>query len=153
MASVVEAFDDGSKSRPFGLCLIAGVAQAPPKVPKHISKDNFMTGQRVKPIVKSVNYKHNMPTRYQVPAEVQPATFATDLQMDSADGRIMTKTYVKKLLQERFTGVAQAAVKVAKRMSKENIMKRQLVKPFVKYVNYIHIMPTPCDGPAVRFPE
>merc|ERR1711974_142170 len=57
---------------------------------------------RVKPFVKYANYNHIMPTRYQVPAEVQPATLVTDQQMDTPDGRIEARKYVKKLLQEKF---------------------------------------------------
>mmetsp|Transcript_73927 Transcript_73927/g.211984 ORF Transcript_73927/g.211984 Transcript_73927/m.211984 type:complete len:148 (+) Transcript_73927:70-513(+) len=101
-AIVVKVFDDGSKARPFGHCLVAGVAQAPLKVTKRMSKKKITKRQRVKPFVKYVNYSHIMPTRYQVPAEVQPATLVTDQQMDSPDGRIEAKKYVKKLLQEKF---------------------------------------------------
>merc|ERR1712084_153203 len=92
----------GSKARPFGHCLVAGVAQAPQKVTKRMSKKKITKRQRVKPFVKYTNYNHIMPTRYQVPAEVQPATLVTDQQMDSPDGRTEAKKYVKKLLQEKF---------------------------------------------------
>merc|ERR1711879_620656 len=77
-AIVVKVFDDGSRARPFGHCLVAGVDKAP---------------------LKYANYNHIMPTRYQVPAEVQPASMVTDQQMDSPDGRCEAKKYVKKLLQ------------------------------------------------------
>ncbi len=86
----------------------------------------------MEPFIKYVNYNLTMPTRRQVAAEVEPATFAADLQMDSADGRIVTNKYVSKSLQEKFAGVAQAPLKVTKGMSKENITKRQRVKHFVK---------------------
>lgn len=39
-------------------------------------------------------------------------------------------------------GVERAPMKVHKRMKKEKVEKRSRVKPFVKYVNYNHIMPT-----------
>jgi len=101
-AIVVKVFDDGSRARPFGHCLVAGVDKAPLKVTKRMSKKKITKRQRVKPFVKYANYNHVMPTRYQVPTEVQPATLVTDQQMDSPDGRIEAKKYVKKLLQEKF---------------------------------------------------
>mmetsp|Transcript_107148 Transcript_107148/g.268551 ORF Transcript_107148/g.268551 Transcript_107148/m.268551 type:complete len:148 (-) Transcript_107148:126-569(-) len=101
-AIVAKVFDDGSRARPFGHCLVAGVDRAPLKVTKRMSKKKITKRQRVKPFIKYVNYNHIMPTRYQVPAEVQPAMLVNDQQMDSSDGRIEAKKYVKKLLQEKF---------------------------------------------------
>merc|ERR1719277_1877805 len=46
-----------------------------------------------------------MPTRYQVPAEVQPATLVTDQQMDSPDGRVEAK----KICEETAAGEVPAA--------------------------------------------
>merc|ERR1719215_1608018 len=68
-AIVVKAFDDGSRGRPFGHCLVAGVAKAPLKVNKTMSKKKIAKRTRVKPFVRYVNYNHMMPTRYQVPSE------------------------------------------------------------------------------------
>merc|ERR1712194_123078 len=45
-------------------------------------------------------------------------------------------------------GVDRAPLKVTKRMSKKKISKRTRVKPFVKYVNYNHLMPTRYQVPA-----
>merc|ERR1719444_349325 len=101
-AIVVKVFDDGTKARSFGHCLVAGVDKAPLKVTQRMSKKKITKRQRVKPFVKYTNYNHIMPTRYQVPAEVQPATMVTDQQMASSDGRVEAKKYVKKLLQEKF---------------------------------------------------
>merc|ERR1719156_380501 len=39
-------------------------------------------------------------------------------------------------------------LKVHKKMSKKKIAKRTKVKPFVKYVNYNHLMPTRYQVPA-----
>eukprot|EP00932_Pfiesteria_piscicida_P015387 SRR837773.27498.p3 GENE.SRR837773.27498~~SRR837773.27498.p3 ORF type:complete len:148 (-),score=87.56 SRR837773.27498:8-451(-) len=101
-AIVAKVFDDGSKARPFGHCLVAGVDRPPLKVTKRMSKRKITKRLKTKPFVKYVNFNHIMPTRYQVPAEMQPATLVTDQQMDSNDGRIEAKKYVKKLFQEKF---------------------------------------------------
>ena len=39
-------------------------------------------------------------------------------------------------------GVEKAPLKVHKRMKKEKVEKRSRVKPFIKYVNYNHLIPT-----------
>jgi large subunit ribosomal protein L27e len=101
-AIVVKTFDDGSKARPFGHCLVAGVDRAPLKVTRRMSKKKISKRTKVKPFVKYANYNHIMPTRYQVPSEIAPASMATDQQMDSADGRVEARKFVKSLLQEKF---------------------------------------------------
>merc|ERR1719188_1741609 len=102
-AIVCKVFDDGSKSRPFGHALVAGVARTPLKVTKKMSKRKITKRLKIKPFVKYVNYNHMMPTRYTVPTEVQPATLVTDQQMDSADGRTEARKFIKSLLEEKFT--------------------------------------------------
>merc|ERR1719252_330848 len=82
-AIVVKTFDDGSKARPFGHCLVAGVDRAPLKVTKRMSKKKIAKRTRVKPFVKYINYNHMMPTRYQVPSELGAQALVTDQQMDS----------------------------------------------------------------------
>merc|ERR1719343_433264 len=46
------------------------------------------------------------------------------------------------------SGVDRAPQKVTKKMSKKKITKRTKVKPFVKYVNYNHLMPTRYSVPT-----
>merc|ERR1712137_859302 len=101
-AIVVKAFDEGSKARPFGHALVAGVDKPPLKVTKAMSKKKIAKRIRVKPFVRYVNYNHMMPTRYQVPAEIGVAGFVTDQQMDTPDGRVESKKFIKKVFQEKF---------------------------------------------------
>eukprot|EP00746_Dinoflagellata_sp_MGD_P161600 gnl/MRDRNA2_/MRDRNA2_88806_c0_seq1.p1 gnl/MRDRNA2_/MRDRNA2_88806_c0~~gnl/MRDRNA2_/MRDRNA2_88806_c0_seq1.p1 ORF type:complete len:148 (+),score=49.89 gnl/MRDRNA2_/MRDRNA2_88806_c0_seq1:88-531(+) len=101
-AMVVKTFDDGSKARPFGHALVAGVEKAPQKVTKRMSKKKITKRLRVKPFMKYVNYNHMMPTRYQIPAEIDAKAIVTDQQMDTSDGRIEAKKMFKKMLQEKF---------------------------------------------------
>lgn len=49
-----------------------------------------------------MNYNHIMPTRYQVPNELTPATMVTDQQMDTPDGRKEARKFAKSLFQEKF---------------------------------------------------
>merc|ERR1719240_871275 len=101
-AVVVKTYDDGSKDRKFGHCLVAGVDKAPQKVTKRMSKKKITKRLRVKPFLKYINYNHIMPTRYQIPAEIDSKTIVTDQQMDTSDGRIEAKKMFKKMLQEKF---------------------------------------------------
>ncbi|CAE8742184.1 unnamed protein product [Polarella glacialis] len=48
-AIAAKVFDDGSKSRPFGHCLVAGVDRAPLKVTRKMSKKKISKRTRVKP--------------------------------------------------------------------------------------------------------
>ena len=101
-AVVVKTFDDGTKGRTFGHALVAGVDKSPLKVTKRMSKKKITKRLRMKPFVRYINYTHMMPTRYQIPAEIDAKTLVTDHQMDTPDGRIEARKAIKKLLQEKF---------------------------------------------------
>merc|ERR1719375_770833 len=101
-AIVVKTFDEGSKARNFGHCLVAGVDRAPLKVTKRMSKKKINKRTRVKPFVKYVNYNHIMPTRYMIPTEIDSKALVTDQQMENSEGRKEAKKAIKKMLQEKF---------------------------------------------------
>merc|ERR1719428_1621651 len=123
-AIVVKTFDDGSRNRPFGHALVAGVDRPPLKVTKKMSKKKISKRIRVKPFVKYVNYNHMMPTRYQIPAEIDSKTLVNDQQMDTPDGRVEAKKFVKKLIQEKF---AQPPADKSGRPSKDMLyLKKKL---------------------------
>merc|ERR1719352_1524549 len=72
------------------------------KIHKRMSKKKIARRTRIKPFVKYINYNHMMPTRYQVPAEMGAQSLVSDQQMDSSDGRVEAKKFVKKVIQEKF---------------------------------------------------
>merc|ERR1719359_1034873 len=72
------------------------------KIHRKMSKKKISKRTRVKPSVKYVNYNHLMPTRYQVPTEMDVKSFVSDQQMETPDGRIEAKKFVKKVIQEKF---------------------------------------------------
>merc|ERR1712232_801183 len=86
----------------FGHCLIAGVQKAPLKCTRKMSKKKVQKRFRVKPFVKFVNYTHIIPTRYTIPADMEPKTLVTEGQMASADGRVEAKKALAGLLKEKF---------------------------------------------------
>merc|ERR1719335_2168601 len=124
-AIVVKTFDEGSRARNFGHCLVAGVDRAPLKVTKAMSKKKVTKRCRVKPFVKYVNYNHMMPTRYQIPSEVDCKTFVTDQQMDTPDGRTEAKKFFKKVIQEKF---AQPPQDKSGRPSKDVLYMRKKLR-------------------------
>mmetsp|Transcript_33161 Transcript_33161/g.50107 ORF Transcript_33161/g.50107 Transcript_33161/m.50107 type:complete len:148 (+) Transcript_33161:109-552(+) len=101
-AVVTKVYDDGTKSRPYGHCLVAGVEKAPLRVTKKMSVKKIAKRTSIKSFVKYVNYNHIMPTRYTVPSDMQPGNMVTDQQMSTTDGRTEAKKYLAKFLREKF---------------------------------------------------
>ena len=123
-AVVVKAFDEGSKSRKFPHCLVAGIEKAPMKVTKRMSQKKIQKRLRVKPFVRYVNYNHVVPTRYALPTEIDAKTFVSDEQMDTSEGRKTAKTNLAKLLKETFQNpIAEKSGKPSKDLT---FLKKQL---------------------------
>eukprot|EP00391_Amoebophrya_sp_Ameob2_P006772 CAMPEP_0178985764 /NCGR_PEP_ID=MMETSP0795-20121207/2329_1 /TAXON_ID=88552 /ORGANISM="Amoebophrya sp., Strain Ameob2" /LENGTH=150 /DNA_ID=CAMNT_0020676749 /DNA_START=28 /DNA_END=480 /DNA_ORIENTATION=+ len=101
-AVCVKTFDEGSKTRAFPHCLVAGIQKAPLKITQSMSKKKQQKRLRVKPFVKYVNYTHVMPTRYSIPGEMEAKTMVSDTQMDAPDGRIEAKKALCGLFKEKF---------------------------------------------------
>ena len=86
-AVVVKPYDDGSRTRPYGHCLVEGVLKPFQKVTRKMSKKKVNKRLRVKPFVKYVNFYHMMPTRYQAPSDLDTKALVSDAQMGTPDGR------------------------------------------------------------------
>ena len=65
-AVVLTNYFDGSKTKKFSHCLVAGVARYPRKITKDMSEQKIKRRIRVKPFVKYVNMNHLILTRYVV---------------------------------------------------------------------------------------
>merc|ERR1712054_569160 len=71
-AVIIRTEDEGGKERPYGHCVVTGVAKAPLPITKAMCKGTpkmkklVQRRSRVKTFVKIVNYSHVMPTRYSV---------------------------------------------------------------------------------------
>ncbi|WMV38622.1 hypothetical protein MTR67_032007 [Solanum verrucosum] len=89
-AVIVRAFDDGTRDRPYGHCLVAGVAKYPKKAKK----------SRVKTFIKLVNYNHIMPTRYTLDVDLKEAVTVDCLQ--SRDKKVTAAKEAKAKFEERF---------------------------------------------------
>jgi large subunit ribosomal protein L27e len=62
---VVKSNDVGTKSRPYGHAVVAGISKGPRRVKKGMSKKLILKRTRIHPFLKVINHAHVMPTRYQ----------------------------------------------------------------------------------------
>ena len=97
---IVRTFDDGTRDRPYGHCLVAGIKKYPAKVIKKDSAKKTAKKSRVKAFVKLVNYQHLMPTRYTLDVDLKEAVAVDCLQ--SKDKKVTTLKETKKKFEERF---------------------------------------------------
>merc|ERR1711869_58669 len=88
-AVILKTNDDGGKERPYGHCVVAGVAKAPLPITKSMCKPTpkmkklVQRRSRVKTFVKIVNYTHVMPTRYSVENTMVKTSKVTSLRTPS----------------------------------------------------------------------
>ena len=99
-AVVVMNTDSGTKEKPFGHALVAGVDRPPKKVHKRMSKKKIERRCSVKAFIKSINYNHLLPTRYTVQGDFDPKSCITEVTEDCTK-RTM-KTNLAKMFKEKF---------------------------------------------------
>ncbi|KAL3742539.1 60S ribosomal protein L27 [Eucalyptus grandis] len=99
-AVIIRNFDDGTRDRPYGHCLVAGIKKYPSKVIKKDSTKKTGKKSRVKTFVKLVNYRHLMPTRYTLDVDLKDVVNPDCLQ--SKDKKVTAAKETKKRLEERF---------------------------------------------------
>ncbi|RZR76512.1 hypothetical protein BHM03_00001326 [Ensete ventricosum] len=99
-AVIVRAFDDGTRERPYGHCLVAGIAKYPKKVIRKDSAKKTAKKSRVKAFLKLVNYSHIMPTRYTLDVDLKDVATIDALQ--SRDKKVAACKEAKARLEERF---------------------------------------------------
>ncbi|KAF2308261.1 hypothetical protein GH714_039606 [Hevea brasiliensis] len=79
-AVIVKSFDDGTRDRAYGHCLVAGIKKYPSKVIKKDSAKKTAKKSRVKCFIKLVNYQHLMPTRYTLDVDLKDVVTVDALQ-------------------------------------------------------------------------
>lgn len=63
-AMIVNNYNDGTKNKKFGHCLVFGIERYPRKINKSMAEDKIKRRVTVKPFVKFMNYNHFIFTRY-----------------------------------------------------------------------------------------
>ncbi|GAB2292010.1 60S ribosomal protein L27B [Dionaea muscipula] len=99
-AVIIKAFDDGTRDRGYGHCLVAGIAKYPKKVIKKDSAKKTAKKSRVKCFIKLVNYNHIMPTRYTLDVDLKDVVTLDALQ--SRDKKVTAAKETKSRFEERF---------------------------------------------------
>ncbi|CAN6439082.1 unnamed protein product [Victoria cruziana] len=99
-AVIVRSFDDGTRDRPYGHCLVAGILKYPKKVIRKDSAKKTAKKSRVKVFVKLVNYNHIMPTRYTLDVDLKDVVTLDALQ--SHDKKVAAAKEAKARFEERF---------------------------------------------------
>ena len=99
-AVIVRSFDDGNRDRPYGHCLVAGLANYPKKVIRKDSAKKTAKKSRVKAFVKLVNYTHLMPTRYSLDVDLKDVVTVDALQ--SRDKKVTASKETKARFEDRF---------------------------------------------------
>merc|ERR1712166_121468 len=99
-AVILKTMDDNTKERPYGHCVVVGVAKTPlpitramckptPKMKKLVKKR-----PTIKPFVRMVNFTHVMPTRYGVESSMSKALKAA-LSADTFSEVAVKKKFLK----------------------------------------------------------
>ncbi|OLY79850.1 60S ribosomal protein L27-A [Smittium mucronatum] len=101
-AVIVKNYDEGTKDRQYGYCVVAGIERYPLKVTKAMGNKKVARRSRIKTFVKVINYSHIMPTRYGL--ELDDIKENINLNMfKEPTQRAAAKKAIKKTLQSRYT--------------------------------------------------
>lgn len=97
---IVRSFEEGTRDRPYGHCLVAGISKYPSKVIKKDSAKKTAKKSRVKAFMRVVNYSHLMPTRYTLDVDLKDVVNPEALV--TKDKKVTAAKEIKKRFEERF---------------------------------------------------
>ena len=100
-AVIVQSNDKGSETRKFPHAVVVGVSKAPGKITRAVARNpkKLASRMRVKPFIKTINYSHVMPTRYQFKVDFKDIITPESL---SKATRAETKKKVRAVFQEKY---------------------------------------------------
>lgn len=101
-AVIVRVFEEGTRDRPYGHCLVAGLAKYPKKVIRKDSAKKTAKKSRVKCFLKLVNFTHLMPTRYTLDVDLKDVASGGPDALASSDKKVAAAKSAKARLEERF---------------------------------------------------
>ncbi|CAO2045479.1 unnamed protein product [Urochloa humidicola] len=100
-AVIVRVFEEGTRDRPYGHCLVAGLAKYPKKVIRKDSAKKTAKKSRVKCFIKQVNFTHLVPTRYTLDVDLKDVAAVPDA-LSGRDKKVDACKTAKYRLEERF---------------------------------------------------
>ena len=95
-AVIAQAYEQGTKKRPYSHVLVAGIDKYPAKVTNTMTKKKVYQRSKIKPFVKTVNVTHLLPTRYSFEGELPKNLTNTDPAT-----RKKAKSQVKRVFQSK----------------------------------------------------
>jgi len=99
-AVIIKNTDQGEKAkgkRPYPHALVVGIEKYPLKVTKAMSKKKIAKRSQIKPFVKTINYSHLFPTRYNLDIDFKTVETQSDPALKAKQ-----RKQVKLSLQERY---------------------------------------------------
>nr|BAN20680.1 ribosomal protein L27 [Riptortus pedestris] len=104
-AVILQNSDTGSKERPYGRALLAGIKKYPKKVIRGMSKQRIARRSQVGIFLRIVNHKHFLPTRYNVDFSKE---LRGKINVADASKRSKSRRLVKRLFQARYNAGSNA---------------------------------------------
>ena len=86
-AVILKVYYEGSKSRKFGHCLVAGIERYPRKVNKNMTEKRIQRRIAIKPFLKYVNFNHFMPTRYVISSQLNVKDVISNFDKRATSGK------------------------------------------------------------------
>ncbi|CAG8446922.1 5271_t:CDS:1 [Ambispora gerdemannii] len=102
-AVIIKSVDEGTKERPYGHAIVAGIERYPLKVTRKHSSKRVVKRSKIKPFVKVINYNHLMPTRYTFELEDLKGSVSNENLKELSQKR-KARVSVRKAFQERYNG-------------------------------------------------
>uniref|UniRef100_A0A0A9YV61 60S ribosomal protein L27 n=1 Tax=Lygus hesperus TaxID=30085 RepID=A0A0A9YV61_LYGHE len=104
-AVILQNSDVGSKERPYGRALLAGIKKHPKKVVRGMSKQRITRRSQVGIFLRVVNHKHFLPTRYNVDFSKE---LRGKINIADAPKRAKSRRLIKRLFQARYNAGSNA---------------------------------------------
>merc|ERR1712036_197274 len=100
-AVIVKNHDEGTSGRRYGHALVCGLSKEPRKVIKKQSLKKQARKTSIKTFIKTINYSHMMPTRYNL-ADVDLKSSVTPEVNENSEAKKAANKEAKKVLEEKF---------------------------------------------------
>lgn len=97
---IIKAFDEGTKSHPYGHALVVGIERYPLPVTRKHTEKQITRRTKIKPFIKRVNYSHFMPTRYTFDHDGLKSVISLET-FDEPSKRKDAKDAIKKIFEDQ----------------------------------------------------
>jgi large subunit ribosomal protein L27e len=100
---IVKNQDVGTKTRPYGHAVVAGISMGPKRLKAGMSKKTIVARSKIHPFLKVLNYEHFMPTRYSFELDTKKLV-AKNVLSDRAQKKKAIKRVRRQFKKAYFSG-------------------------------------------------